>query len=112
MEDFERNQFWVVNMEAELAPLLSAFIKNRWEDLSRLRVMIEIRDFPGLRKLGHNLLGPPGAFGFEYLVEIGRALQNAARLEDWEAAHKLAERYERFMCNHEVRLITTGANNG
>ncbi len=101
----ERDQHWVVDMEAELAPLHRNFIENRWQDLSRWRAMIKIRDFSGLRELGHSLLGPPGAFGYDYLVEMGRELQSAAQREDREAARELADQYELFMTNHEVRLV-------
>ncbi len=97
---------WIVEMEEELAPLHRDFLKNRWKDLMRLRSLITNRDFTGLKKLGHSLLGPPGAFGYAYLVEIGRELENAAEREDQKTSLELAELYERFMGNHEVRLVT------
>mgnify|MGYP000364322835 FL=1 len=95
---------WVVDMEAELVPLHAGFLRNRWEDLFHMKRMGELLDFEGLKRLGHTLLGTPGAFGYDYLVEIGRELEDAAIRQDLSLLPELVARYENFMSNHEIRV--------
>jgi len=100
----EKHKSWTVEVEAELQPLLPTFIESRWRDLEKLRVGIQNADFQSLYKIGHSLRGVPGAFGFNYLVELGARIQADAKHEDVPALRKDIERFESFMTHHEVRF--------
>lgn len=102
-----RNEVCLVEMEAELEPLLPGFIQNRWSDLKRLRLAIDMEDFDSLLKLGHSLLGPPGAFGFDFIVQLGREIDEAARRRDCNELSLVAAKFEQFMRSFEVRIKGT-----
>ena len=71
--------------------LRSGYITHRAEELDRLGDALERGDWPTLSKIGHNLKGTGGAYGFAELTELGRALEKAAKAADAAAAEALIE---------------------
>ncbi len=103
----KEQEFWIVEMEPELKPLLPSFIKNRRQDLSKLRCWIENNNFEDIQRLGHSLQGAAGSFGFNYLVSQGRELELAAQQKDLQNLKVVADRFENFMSHHRVCFIPT-----
>ena len=99
------NEVWTVQTEAELAHLLPAFIENRWHDLGKLRRLTENNGFDEIKRLGHGLQGSPGAFGFDYLVQLGREMESASERQDLQSLQLIAEHFQMFMSNHHVTIV-------
>src|SRR5262249_17704881 len=85
----------VVEIEAWLAHLIPQFLANRLDEVKRLREAVEARDFEGIRRIGHNLRGAAGGYGFMELEKLGARLEAAGRGEDDEEARACAEEIER-----------------
>ncbi len=97
-----KNAKWVVVLDSELKHLLPQFIEHRCQDLALIRGSIARSDIAALKKLGHNVIGPSGAFGFEYLVQMGSEIETAVADEDFNALKEIADRYEYFMQNYHI----------
>jgi hypothetical protein len=93
-----------VIIESDLVSLLPDFIKNRTEDLDQLVNFIETRNFDGIKKMGHDLRGVPGAFGYDFLVDIGYKIEMAARNEDINSLVQLVRQYDNLMKVHEITI--------
>ncbi|GIL17709.1 MAG: hypothetical protein BroJett040_14600 [Oligoflexia bacterium] len=87
-------------MEQELLPLLPSFIESRWKDMENLELYMIQGDYTAIKKLGHNLRGISGAFGFTKLVQIATNLEAAANKADHRSLENLIEEYRSYLTEH------------
>ena len=66
-----------VRIDADLADLIPSYLENRRADLRDARDALRIGDYARLQRLGHNIRGSGGGYGFEQLAEIGTRLEQA-----------------------------------
>lgn len=68
----------LIRVDPELADLIPFFLEHRNDDLQRALDALRIGDFPCLQRIGHNLKGSAGGYGFDGLTAIGFRLEQAA----------------------------------
>ena len=73
-----------VSVDPDLEDLVPGFLENRRKDAAALACAAEARDLKTVRLLGHRMKGDGGGYGFQEISEIGEALEQAARREDWK----------------------------
>ena len=73
-----------VSVDPDLEDLVPAFLENRRKDAAALSRAAQARDLKTVRLLGHRMKGDGGGYGFQEISEIGEALEQAARREDWK----------------------------
>jgi hypothetical protein len=73
------------------------FLENRWQDLARLQIALEIRDYATIRVIAHNCKGTGNGYGFPEISVLGAAIGNAARASDVEALHECLKSFERCL---------------
>jgi hypothetical protein len=91
-----------VIVEKDLVSLLPCFLNNRLEDFEKLSHFLQIKDFDSIKRIGHDLRGVPGAFGYEFIVDIGRDIESAASLNDAESIGQILKRYQVLIGTHEI----------
>lgn len=69
-------------LDAETAALVPAFLEHRRAELSVLEEALATRAFETVYRLGHNLRGSGGSYGFPRLTEIGERMERAAKAND------------------------------
>ena len=70
---------------------LGKFFERRHHELLTLRAALASSDHQEIRRIGHNLKGVGGSFGFPELTELGGRLENAARADDRELMSALVD---------------------
>lgn len=95
----EKNKVYV---DADLEDIVPMFLKNREEDIGKLKKAIEEKDISTLEFLGHNLKGAGSGYGFHKVSEIGLALEEAAQKEDYTLMKRLVEELEIYMSSVEI----------
>lgn len=88
---------YVVQADPLVLPLVPGYLKNRANDVQRLRAALTAGDFPLLRKIGHNMRGSAGAYGVAPLSEIGGRIEDAALGQDAAAIVPAVDELERFL---------------
>ncbi len=79
----------VVEVDQFLADIVPLFLESRRAEIPTLQTALADGDFETLRRLGHDLKGTGGGYGFDAVTDIGRSLEEAAiaqRTPDVEAA--------------------------
>jgi HPt (histidine-containing phosphotransfer) domain-containing protein len=66
-----------VRIDADLADLIPRYLDNRRQDLRDARDALRIEDYARLQRIGHNIRGSGGGYGFGRLVQIGSRLEQA-----------------------------------
>jgi HPt (histidine-containing phosphotransfer) domain-containing protein len=88
---------YVVQADPLVLPLVPDYLKNRANDVQRLRAALAANDFPLLRKIGHNMRGSAGAYGVPPLSEIGGRIEDAALKQDAPTIAPVVDELERFL---------------
>lgn len=68
----------VVHVDKDLEDITPDYLKNMIKDVDVLMEAVENNDFTKVRIIGHTLRGTGGGYGFDYLTELGAALEKAA----------------------------------
>jgi PAS domain S-box-containing protein len=69
----------VISVERDLEDLIPGFLANRAKDVEAIKKALDDRDYDKIRILGHSMKGAGGGYGFEYITQTGKALENAAK---------------------------------
>ncbi len=95
-----------LRVDADLSDLVPGFLGSRRNDLSDLNKALACGDFERVARLGHNIKGVAGSYGFQRLSDLGMHLQAAALRKDRAVLESLA----RQMREHLDRLNITYVN--
>jgi HPt (histidine-containing phosphotransfer) domain-containing protein len=82
----------IEELDPDSAALVPAYLEKRKEELALLEDALATRAFDTLYRLGHNLRGSGGSYGFPRMTEIGERMERAAKANDGAAvAHEIAQ---------------------
>jgi HPt (histidine-containing phosphotransfer) domain-containing protein len=93
----------VIAIDSDIIDLAEQFVRKRRESLPRLLALIAANDMGELRRLGHELKGTAGSYGFQELSHAGAALEAAAVAEDTGRAREAVDRIGAFL--EQVALV-------
>jgi HPt (histidine-containing phosphotransfer) domain-containing protein len=82
--------------------IVPQFLKNALEDVDALRAALEHHDFQAIARLGHSMKGA-GGFGFDFLNQTGRYLEDAARIKALRQIVSLVGELEDYL--HRVEPV-------
>ncbi len=87
----------VVRVDPEVKDIVPAFLEHRRHDVKTLREAGERADWETVRRLGHQLRGSGGGYGFDAITDIGHRLEDAARARDSGAIHKWTDELASYL---------------
>ena len=91
-----------VRIDADLADLIPGYLDNRRVDLRDARDALRIGDYARLQRIGHNIRGSGGGYGFDQLVQIGTRLEQAGIAQQAEQASLCLDDLADFLRRVEV----------
>jgi HPt (histidine-containing phosphotransfer) domain-containing protein len=80
-----------VSVDKDIFDLAETFLQNRRGQTRGWRDALDAGDLHALRRVGHEIKGTAGAFGFGDLSAIGAALEQSAVDGDLERAGEMTE---------------------
>jgi signal transduction histidine kinase/DNA-binding NarL/FixJ family response regulator len=86
-----------VAVAASLEDLVPNYLDKRRKDLPKFTEALAAGDFESLRRLGHNLKGSGGSYGFQALTEIGAAIEASARDHNGPGIQAKVEELARYL---------------
>ena len=69
----------VVRLDPLIEDIVGDFLQHRRENVTSILDALEAADYEAVAKIGHDIEGTGGAFGFDGMARIGRSLRQAAR---------------------------------
>ncbi|TNE86457.1 MAG: response regulator [Deltaproteobacteria bacterium] len=87
----------VASVDAELEPLIPAFLRDRRSDVKRLRAGIAAGDVDTVRRIGHSMRGTGSAYGFPDISELGAAIERAAGEGSLEHANEATRALDGYL---------------
>ncbi len=96
----------VVEVPEELQPLLPTFLHNRQHDVQALMQALADGDMAAIGRIGHNLKGVGGGYGFMQITAAGAQLEELARLQSLAGLDTCIRDLQHFLACVEVVYIT------
>ena len=72
----------LIKLEPEMEEIVPKYLANRAKDCVSLREFLASANFTELKRIGHNMKGTGGGYGFEDISRIGAAIEKAALASD------------------------------
>ena len=91
-----------VLVDPDLEELVPGFLEHRRKDAATLARAAQTGDLKTVRLLGHRMKGDGGGYGFQKISDIGEALEQAARREDWKVIGEKTGALSTFLTQVEV----------
>ncbi|MFV8830496.1 Hpt domain-containing protein [Alkalihalobacterium sp. APHAB7] len=71
-----------VSIDKDLEDLIPGFLENRKKDIETMKLALVEEDFQQVRMIGHRMKGFGSGYGFDFITELGKQLEEAAKEED------------------------------
>ena len=92
----------IVHVDADLKSIIPRFFELRCADLDLINRNIEKGDYETIRRIGHSMKGAGGGYGFDYISEIGVAIELAAKEHNTEDIRRWVDELSVYLKKIEV----------
>ncbi|MBW7859066.1 MAG: Hpt domain-containing protein [Leptonema sp. (in: Bacteria)] len=80
-----------IEVSKEIEDIMPIFINSIKKNVNSVKEALKLADFETIRKLGHQMKGAGGGYGFDRITELGRDLEMAAKASNQEECGRLNE---------------------
>ena len=101
-EEGGRKGVIVVRANPKFADLIPGFLLNRRQDVIAMLDALDRGDFKTVENLGHGMKGAGGSWGFQWITDIGAALELAAESADNDASRRWVGELSRYLDRVEI----------
>lgn len=95
------NKF-IVYIDEEIKDIVPLFIENKYKDIEKILKCLEKNDYDTIRRMGHNIKGTAGGYGFKQIMEIGIDIEKFAIEKNEEAISKRINDLLNYLNNLEI----------
>jgi HPt (histidine-containing phosphotransfer) domain-containing protein len=97
-----RRETFQVRANPRFADLIPGFLHNRRQDVTAMLEALKHGDFQTVQRLGHDMKGVGGSYGFPTITDIGAALEQSAASSDTGTARMWTGELARYLDGVEV----------
>jgi HPt (histidine-containing phosphotransfer) domain-containing protein len=98
----EFDQRTVVTVDPDLESIISKFLENTGNDIKTITSCLEQGDLTAVRRIGHSMKGYGSGFGFHFISETGKRIEDAAGERNLEEIAKGVSKLERYLKDVEI----------
>ena len=92
----------IVIVDSELKDIIPGFLDDWKKEVRSMQEALEKGDYEFIRSIGHNMKRTGGACGFDAITEMGRNLEEAAKVMDQEGIEKTFGKLSSYLKRVEV----------
>ena len=92
----------VIRLDSEMQAIVPKYLANRAKDCASLRDQATTHAFADAKRLGHNMKGTGGGYGFEDVSRLGDLIEIAAVAGDADRIRALADELAAYLARHTV----------
>ena len=96
----------VVCSDADLAGLIPGYLKNRRRDVKEIGRFLREGNLQEIQRLGHDMKGSGGGYGFDEITLMGGEIEEAARKGEKETLFELQKRLTEYLSQVKVLPIS------
>ncbi len=88
-----------IHLDKSILPLIPEYLKNRKEDIQRIRHALEKRNFSAIENLGHKMKGSGKCYGFEKISMLGHKIEIFAKEQNADEIEKSVGQMKDYLSN-------------
>jgi HPt (histidine-containing phosphotransfer) domain-containing protein len=92
----------VVFVDEDLQDLIPGYLENRLKDIAAIQDSLAHGDYEAIRSVGHKMKGSGGGYGFDEITNIGRSLEEAAKIGLRDEINKQTEALKTYLERIEI----------
>jgi HPt (histidine-containing phosphotransfer) domain-containing protein len=92
----------VVYIDIDLEDLVPEFLENRKNDVLEIHQLIKDGDIDKIRRIGHNMKGSGGGYGFSEITEFGKIMEQAALSGDVDTIQQTTENLNEYLSTVKI----------
>lgn len=103
----EENEYIVSSLgetDQDIVVLIGRFVNNLPDMVTRIRQAAEEKSWGSLANLTHELIGVSGNYGFECIVDLGRAMEQQIQNQEYSNIIKHIEQLQKLQSRVVVSL--------
>ena len=97
MKNAEKSDRIVVQVDAEIQEAIPFFLELRKKNIADIMTALDGKDYDAVKRLGHNIKGSGGSYGFDEVSRIGLDLEKAALAQNDNAMRNLTGELEDYL---------------
>lgn len=87
----------IVHIDPDLEDLIPGFLANRHRDVTTLLSLLEKKDYPAIRIIGHSMKGAGGGYGFDPITDFGDRIEIAALASNDDSIRELTRQLADYL---------------
>lgn len=91
-----------IHIDPDLKELIPGYLENRRKDIREILRSLDQENMRPIQLLGHSMKGSGGGYGFDFISEIGRAIEAAAKEKSGKNIKGYITKLENFLDRVEV----------
>ncbi|MBF8435446.1 Hpt domain-containing protein [Halanaerobiaceae bacterium Z-7014] len=91
-----------VVVDSDLKGIIPLFFKNRESDIEVLKESLANKKYEKIEQIGHQLKGAGGSYGFDYISEIGKKIEDLASESNTIEIRQLINELESYVNTVEI----------
>ncbi|RII27686.1 MAG: Hpt domain-containing protein [Geobacter sp.] len=105
MKNAEKSDRIVVQVDAEIQEAIPFFLELRKKNIAEIMTALNDKDYDQVKRLGHNIKGSGGSYGFDEVSRIGLDLETAALEQNDNAMRNLTGELEDYLARVEIVYV-------
>ena len=99
----QNNEKIVVHVDPDLEELIPGFLLRRREDIGAITDALQKEDYETARILGHSMKGSGGGYGFDFITDVGRSIEQAAKEKNKSEIRKQTDALLLYLGRIEIK---------
>ena len=99
----QNNEKIVVHVDPDLEELIPGFLLRRRDDIGAITEALQKEDYETARILGHSMKGSGGGYGFDFITDVGRSIEQAAKEKNKSEIRKQTDALLLYLGRIEIK---------
>lgn len=105
MKPLDQTKRIVVEIDADIQEAIPFFLEMRKKNIADIMTALAGKDYDQIKRLGHNIKGSGGSYGFDEVSRIGQDLEKAALAQNENAMRNLTGELEDYLARVEIVYV-------
>ncbi|MCB1168736.1 MAG: Hpt domain-containing protein [Leptospiraceae bacterium] len=94
-----------VEISKDLEDLIPGYLEGIRKTVTDLKSYLAQGDWESLRVQGHRMKGSGGGYGFQFLTDRGKEIEDAAKAQDGGAIEKALSELDEYLSSVEIEFV-------
>lgn len=95
----------LVEIDQDLKELIPGYLENRNKDVEKMKELLANKDYEELKRLGHQIKGNAGSYGFSQMSVYGMNIEDACKNSQYDSIEENIKNIEDYLGKVEITYV-------